>query len=258
MISKVRPVVKDTGDNSGWFQSWFDSPYYHVLYKNHDEDEAENFLEKLIGKVGINKEARVLDVGCGRGRHSIYLNKEGFDVTGIDLSPSNILFDKQFENEKLNFYLHDMREVFRSNYYDLVLNLFSSFGYFDKERDNLRCIIAIAMSLKPGGIFVFDYLNAEKVRLSMEEKNTKDVDGIHFRIHKYVDGNFIRKDISFNTGDKVNEYREQLALYDRKTIENFFRQSGLTVSAAFGNYNFDSFDSAGSDRIILIAQKIKS
>ena len=154
MISTVKPLVLDERDKSYWYATWFDSPYYHILYKNRDHHEAELFLDALIRYIKPGPYARILDVACGKGRHSIYLNSKGFEVTGFDLSAESISFDKQFENDSLIFYLHDMREVFRSNYFDIVLNLFSSFGYFEKERDNIRCMIANSTALKENGIFV--------------------------------------------------------------------------------------------------------
>lgn len=256
MISKVKPVVEDTGDTSDWFETWFDSPYYHILYKDRDEQEAELFLDNLISLIKPAPESRILDVACGKGRHAVYLNKKGFDVTGIDLSSNNILHDKQFENENLNFYLHDMREVLCSNYFDIVLNLFSSFGYFEKERDNLRCIIANSTALKPEGIFVFDYINATKVRAIGERRHKKTVDGIEFDIHKFIEGDFIRKKISFNSGGKEYNFIEQLSLLEKEEIESYFNQCGLMVTHSFGNYSLQSFDKMNSERLILTAKKI--
>ena len=188
MISKVRPIVLDKSEKANWFESWFNSPYYHLLYKNRDHNEAEFFLDSLITFLHPSPEASILDVACGKGRHSVYLNKKGFDVTGFDLSSESVLHNKKFENEHLSFYLHDMREVFRSNYFDIVLNLFSSFGYFEKERDNVRCLIANATALKRNGTFVFDYFNAKKIRSKGNYVSDKMVEGICFHIEKYIEG----------------------------------------------------------------------
>jgi SAM-dependent methyltransferase len=257
MISKVKPVVEDTGDSSDWFESWFDSPYYHILYKDRDYREAENFLDNLIGYIKPSGDARILDAACGRGRHSVYLNRKGFDVTGFDLSAESIRYDQQFENENLRFYLHDMREVFRSNYYDIVLSLFSSFGYFDKERDNLRCIIANSIALKSNGCFVFDYINAHRIKQMKPARHEKVIDGIKFMIYKHIDGNFIRKDISFTDKGKEFNFREQLALLEKDQLEKYFTEAGLVVTGCFGNYKLDPFDKENCERLILIGQKIK-
>jgi SAM-dependent methyltransferase len=255
MISKVNPVVEDIEAKNDWFEKWFNSPYYHILYKNRNEDEAEAFLDTLVRFIRVKPGARILDVACGRGRHSIYLNKMGFDVTGFDLSPASIRHNKPFENEYLTFYLHDMREVFRANYFDLALNLFSSFGYFEKERDNLRCIIANATALKPGGCFVFDYFNAKRVRESGESVTETEIDGIRFRIEKIISGNFIRKKIFFTHGGNPYQFEENLLLADKEILEKYFRVAGLEIQNIFGSYTLENYHEKKSERLIILATK---
>src|SRR5882757_7437708 len=95
--------------SGSWFKEWFNSPYYHQLYFNRDEKEAAAFIHLLLEYLHPPAGARMVDIACGRGRHSKILAAKGYDVTGIDLSPENIAFARQFETEKLNFYQHDMR-----------------------------------------------------------------------------------------------------------------------------------------------------
>jgi SAM-dependent methyltransferase len=257
MISKVKPVVPDTGDKAEWYESWFDSPYYHILYKHRDHSEAEHFLDTLIDHLLPAPGSSILDVACGKGRHSIYLNKKGFHVTGFDLSEKSIEHNLQFENDHLHFYLHDMREVFRVNYYDIVLNLFSSFGYFEKEHDNIRALKANATALKKNGIFVFDYFNASKIYSCGNTTNDKTIDGIHFHIEKFITGNIIRKTIRFRD-DREYFFEEKLVLADKATFEKYFLLCGLQITECFGNYSLDPFDADKSDRLILIAKKTKT
>jgi SAM-dependent methyltransferase len=258
MISKVKPVVFDAPDKSDWFETWFDSPYYHILYKNRDHHEAELFLDALIRFINPLPDARILDVACGKGRHSLYLNKKGFEVTGFDLSDESIQYDKQFENEKLDFYLHDMREIFRSNYFDIVLNLFSSFGYFEKERDNIRCLIANSTALKTNGIFVFDYFNAKKIRAIGNSVSEKTINGIKFHIDKCIEDHFIEKKISFNDQGNNFNFAEQLLLVEKHDLEKYFINAKLEITNCFGNYSLDPFDENNSDRLILIAKKVRT
>lgn len=75
-----------------WFENWFDSPYYHLLYSHRDENEAELFIRNLINKTGINKEEKVWDNACGRGRHAKILKELGLQVIATDLSDNNIKF----------------------------------------------------------------------------------------------------------------------------------------------------------------------
>ncbi len=238
-----------------WFECWFDSPYYHILYKKRDEKEARTFLDNLIHYLEPKPSARILDVACGKGRHALYLNKKGFDVTGFDLSPENIEYDLQFENEKLTFFLHDMREIFRINYYDFVFNLFTSFGYFDRERDNSKTIFANAQSLKPGGVLVLDYMNSAKVKTLLIPSETKELDGIHFRIQKKIEGDSIIKKINFTDKGEDFEFCEQLSLLTKSDFEKYFSACNLSITDVFGNYNLDSYDEKQSDRLILVAKK---
>ena len=94
-----------------WFANWFNSPYYHILYKNRDEKEAELFIDNLLHKLRLKKGSKLIDIACGKGRHATYFNKKGMDVVGIDLSKNSISIAKQFENPSLIFNVHDMRKV---------------------------------------------------------------------------------------------------------------------------------------------------
>lgn len=107
-------------DNKEWFGEWFDSPYYHILYKHRDFEEARNFIRKVCNYLVFNENDRILDLACGKGRHAIYLNQAGFNVVGVDLSVKNIEYARRYENERLRFYVHDMREVFRQCNFDYV------------------------------------------------------------------------------------------------------------------------------------------
>ncbi|MEN8811471.1 MAG: class I SAM-dependent methyltransferase, partial [Flavobacteriales bacterium] len=125
-------------DNSkNWFASWFDSPHYHILYKNRDYKEAEYFLKKLTDYLKPKNTDKILDLACGAGRHSIFLNKLGFNVTGVDLSPNSIETANESSNETLHFDVHDMREIYTENGFNYVFNMFTSFGYFESNEENI-------------------------------------------------------------------------------------------------------------------------
>ena len=134
-----------------WFGEWFESPYYHILYKHRDHEEAKAFIDRLNDFFQWTLSDKILDLACGKGRHSIYLNKKGLDVVGLDLSTENVKASKAHENSRLHFYVHDMREMFRSEEFDYILNLFTSFGYFDTQRENEQVICSGAKALKKRG-----------------------------------------------------------------------------------------------------------
>ena len=72
-------------DETTWYASWFNTPYYHILYKDRDYNEAENFMFNLTEYLNVPEQGKILDLACGKGRHAIYLNKIGYNVTGVDL-----------------------------------------------------------------------------------------------------------------------------------------------------------------------------
>lgn len=146
-----------------WFGDWFNSPYYHILYKDRDSKEAHLFLDKLMSHLQFNFEDRIMDLACGIGRHSIYLNNKGFNVVGLDLSPSNIQIANTHGNSSLKFYEHDMRKLYSKNEFHYVLNMFTSFGYFNTPSENQEVITNIAKSLVKGGKLVLDFLNPTTV-----------------------------------------------------------------------------------------------
>ncbi len=238
-----------------WFESWFDSPYYHQLYQHRDEKEAKMFINNLIEKIGLNKGGKVLDLACGKGRHSISLNDLGMDVLGVDLSKNSIEKAKEFENEKLRFQVHDMREVIQGEKFDAILNLFTSFGYFDNEEDSLKVLKSIHSMLKDDGVVVIDFLNAKKVieNLVSEEKVIRE--GICFYIRRWHNDNHVFKEIRFTDEGKEYCFIERVQLLKKENFEKLFKESRLEILDFFGDYNLMSFDEKKSDRLIIIGKK---
>jgi len=152
-------MLKDT---TKWYADWFNTPYYHLLYRNRDASEAKKFMDNLTQHLSLQSNETIMDLACGKGRHSLYLNSLGYEVTGVDLSKNSIDFAKKFENERLKFDVHDMTQNY-SEQFNAVFNLFTSFGYFENEEDNIKTIKAIKANLKDYGIGVIDFLNADYV-----------------------------------------------------------------------------------------------
>lgn len=238
-----------------WFSSWFDTPYYHILYKNRDYSEASLFIDNMTEFLKLNRHARCWDLCCGKGRHSIYLNSKGYYVEGTDLSMKSIEEASKSANDTLQFYQHDMRKLFRTNYFDVVFNLFTSFGYFERREDDLHVFDAVEKSLKPGGLFVFDYLNQEYVRKIITPHDTKTMEGITFSISKRIENNTIIKGIDFTDKGESFHYEERVKLFDRLYFENLAKDCRLRILNTFGNYQLQDFDSETSPRLILVMQK---
>ncbi len=238
-----------------WFQNWFNSPYYHILYKKRDNEEAELFIDNLCSFLQPATDAKMLDIACGKGRHAIYLNKKGFDVTGIDLSYNSIKHAKQFENDKLHFHVHDMRKLFYINYFDFTLNLFTSFGYFETEKEHINTLKAFRKSLKDDGKLVLDYMNSQKIINALVEKEVKEIEGISFHISRSVKNGKIIKTIDFTHNNNAYSFKEEVRDFNFVAFESLFKAAGLEITHTFGDYDLNDFDANSSDRLIFVCKK---
>jgi len=244
------------GQESTWFSDWFDSPYYHLLYRNRDENDAQFFMDNLSENLGFLPTNTLLDVACGKGRHAKYLNSKGLNVTGLDLSKESIAEAKRATNETLHFYVHDMRSVFAQHKFDFVLNLFTSFGYFESETENLAAIQAMATSLKKGGKLVIDFFNPYKVIRELVSIETKQVDAITFHITRNLQDGFIIKQIDFTHQAREYHFEEKVKAIDLSEFTTYCNEAGLQVTEVWGNYQLAPYQEQDSERLIIVAEKI--
>jgi SAM-dependent methyltransferase len=243
--------------NPDWFETWFDSPYYHILYKNRDEQEAQSFIDNLISFLKPQVGALMLDNACGKGRHAIYLHQKGFAVTGLDLSPQSIEAANTFASENLTFAVHDMRNLYKAEHFDCILNIFTSFGYFEDEADDRRVLQSVYDGLKPNGYFVFDYLNALPIYAALPTNGcqlSKTIEGIHFDIQKNIVGRHIVKHIHFSDGGKEYQFTERVKLFKLQEILDLIPPH-LTLQASFGSYQLSPYEAQTSERMILVFKK---
>lgn len=243
----------DASESKSWYESWFDSPYYHILYKHRDDTEARQFIDSLLAHLQPAAGARILDLACGKGRYSIYLANKGFAVTGVDLSPSSIAIARQYEQERLQFYTHDMREPFRPGHFDYVFNFFTSFGYFEEQEDDLRVLQSVCRDLKPGGTFVLDFFNADYVRRNLVREEVKELEGIRFQLERSIEEPYVYKRIRLRDGGQTYIFEERVRLIAQRDFEPLFREAGLAVQQTFGDYQLHPFDTGTSPRLILLA-----
>ena len=149
-------------------------------------------MDNLTEYLNMPEGGKILDLACGKGRHSMYLNSLGYDVTGVDLSENSIAYAKQYENDTLHFEVHDMCKPFNEQF-DAVFNLFTSFGYFENEEDNLNTIKAIKADLNEFGFGVIDFMNVHHVMENLQSEDVKTMDGIDFHQKRYVKDGYILK-----------------------------------------------------------------
>lgn len=241
-----------------WFEEWFDSPLYEKLYANRDETEAQQLIDLLEETLSLNTCSKILDLGCGRGRHSINLARKGYNVTGIDLSEQAIETAKEkAKNEGLmglKFEVRDMRNPLPERF-DAIVNLFTTFGYFSDDEENAAVLDSVVDMLKPGGIFVLDYLNAQKVKSSFESTDAGKFQDIDYYISRYLENSSIFKDITFrreSTGAQKT-YSERVKLYDLDWFQEEMGARKLEIDHVYGDYTGGKFVPGSSPRMLIIS-----
>jgi SAM-dependent methyltransferase len=240
-----------------WFETWFDTAFYHQLYANRDEKEAANFIDELLAELQPAPGSSMLDLGCGNGRHSKYLATKGFNVTGIDLSSSSIRSARKWENEFLRFYRQDMRTPFGKNKFDYVFNFFTSFGYFNDTADDDKVVANISAALKDDGILVMDYINSFYAGKNIKGSEKKEIDGIVYQIKRSSNEKFFFKTICIENirSHGPYEFTEQIRKYSQADFDHLFYKHGLRIEKVFGDYGFNEYDPETSPRLILIVKK---
>jgi SAM-dependent methyltransferase len=238
-------------EKNSWFASWFDTPYYHILYKDRDYEEAQLFMDNLTSYLNLPEDARILDLACGKGRHSVYLNRLGYDVTGADLSENSIKAASQYTNDTLHFVVHDMREPFPTKY-DAIFNLFTSFGYFENDDDNIKTLRSICHSLSEYGFGVIDFMNVVHTIDNLVPHEVKTVEGIEFHIKRYVEGKYIFKEIEFDDKGEHFHFTERVEALTLQDFEQMMEEAGIYLLDVFGDYKLRKFYKNESERLIMI------
>jgi SAM-dependent methyltransferase len=248
-----------------WYKDWFRDANYSFVYEHRDDGEAEQMIDLIERIIGHDTSRRVLDLACGSGRHAISFAKRGYqDVTGVDLSPA-LLTEAIEQSEKLllkiRFLERDMREI-PDETFGLVANLFTSFGYFEKDSENEDVIRDVARHLslpstssKDGGWLVIDFFNSNWIRghfVAHDERILRD--GTTIDQTRWIQGGRIEKRLLIRMAHEAREYIESVRLFELSDFEKMFRNTGLSLENVFGNYSGDAFNIENSPRLIMFAR----
>ena len=239
-----------------WYENWFGSPFYKILYQNRDDYEAQEFIEHLLEYLQPSPGSTMLDIACGEGRFAKQLAEHDFDVTGIDISHPSIETAKVYENEHLQFFVHDMRFPFYINYFDYAFNFFTSFGYFANNRDHALAARSFAAALKPNGILVIDYFNYEQVIANLVPEDIVHRGNYTFHVKKKIENKHIVKEISFTDEDKKERhYNESVAAFALTDFIKMFKTADMSLVGTFGDYQHNPYHPTDSPRLIMIFKK---
>lgn len=243
-----------------WFEEWFDSPLYEKLYANRDEKEAVKLADLVEEKIPVEKFEKILDLGCGRGRHSHTFAERGYNVTGTDLSPKAIQKATKLAEQKgfsnVRFEVRDMREPLPETF-DAVLNLFTTFGYFLNDEENASVFDGVHSMLRKKGRFLIDFLNAEKVEEGLVPAESGSYENLDYQIERFIKDGMVHKNIRF-TGDGLSEpveYQERVKLYGKHWFEEQLKKHRFTILETWGDYSGGDFDEEKSPRLIILSEK---
>jgi len=241
-----------------WYKRWFGEEYL-LVYEHRDLDEAEHEIEAIRDTLDFGKDELILDLCCGPGRHDLPLAKKGYRMIGLDFSMPMLRiarFGKPEEQEYPIFIRGDARHLpFRDSSFDVVLNLFTSFGYFSDD-ENRGLMYSIARILKPGGRFYIDYLNPPKVLAGLVERSTRDKKEMTIveERHHNRETNRIEKTITLSMNGHNRSFHESVRLYGLPEMRAMVIDAGLTLDETYGSVGKTPYTET-SDRMILLGRK---
>ena len=233
-----------------WFEEWFGEEYLQ-LYPHRDAAEAERAVALILERTGFIAGWRVLDVACGAGRHARALEAAGARCVGLDLSMALLRVARGVTRAPL--VRADMRALpVRPGSMDLTVNLFTSFGYFERDEEHTAALHEMVATLRPQGWFVIDFLNSAAVRAQLVPRETRRLDGAEVAVARSVsvDGRYVCKTITTAGGRR---FTERVRLFGADEITAMLAEARVTIRHRFGDYDASPLG-ADSPRTILFGQ----
>ena len=242
---------------ANWYQNWFGKDYLKV-YSHRDQEDAKQLVQLIHSKIQLTKNAKILDIGCGQGRHLSIFAEQNFNITGIDLSEVllKIAKEKNIHYPNAFFIQADMRHLPLNFQFDLILNLFTSFGYFEEDADNNSVLRQIYFLLGPQGKFVFDYFNSNYIKENLVPEHKQKVGDLLVEQKRFIENSRVKKKIVLKKDGKISTYYESVKLYSPDEIYQMLRSVGLKINRKFGNYDGSEFESQ-SPRLIVFGEKFE-
>jgi len=241
-----------------WFEEWFNTEEYLNVYRHRNDAEAEQLVNLILANIDLEQNADVIDLACGTGRHSILFAERGFNVTAVDLS-EKLLSVARLNAESLglqiNFVTADLRNFCITSKFELAVNLFTSFGYFESDVENFSLFNDAFDLLKDDGYFVIDYFNANYIRKNLIPHSEDIINGKKIIQDRKILGDRVIKDIVVAKNGTRRNYRESVRMYSDSELKAGLEKSGLRIIKTFGDFKGSRFDLNSSSRIIIISSK---
>ena len=237
-----------------WFEQWFGEEYLK-LYPHRDEEDASAAVSLIARLVPLNAGQRVLDLACGPGRHSQLIQAAGARVVGFDLSMPLLSRARHRTMPPLSVVRGDMRSLpFAPATFDLVVNLFTSFGYFADDTQHQSVLVGTGEVLTPGGRLVLDYFNSQSLLASLVEHEERKIGRQRVVIRRRLseDARFVLKEMHLM--DDGRRFMERVRLFSLQELEILVAGTGLSIERCFGDYD-GSLLAGDSPRVIIFAKK---
>ena len=241
-----------------WYKDWFSSKDYLDVYRHRNSEDTERLVNLITSTVNPEPDAEILDAACGAGRHAIKFAKKGFNVTAFDLSETLLQIgvdEAKQHNVSIDFLNSDIRTFMTDTKFDLVLSLFTSFGYFESDDENFIFPKNAFNMMKHKGYYVLDYFNKNFVEHNLVEESERKVNEKEIVENRFIENDRVIKRISIREENQNNEYVESVKLYSLEQIEERFKSIGFKTVNVFGDYLGNPFKNESSERCIIFFQK---
>jgi cyclopropane fatty-acyl-phospholipid synthase-like methyltransferase len=241
-----------------WFETWFNTEDYLNVYRSRNNSEARKHVDFILKNVKLEKRDKVLDLACGPGRHSIIFAGKGFEVTAVDLSEKLLCVAKKTAEDaelKIDFRRSDLREIKLGKKFDLVVNLFTSFGYFEEDEENYKIFDVVKEHLSEKGTFVIDYFNTGYLQKNLEEYSENIILDNRIVQRRAIAGDRVVKNIEIDSQEGKKIYYESVRMFSPGEIINAMTCRGFKLNRIYGDFNGNNFDPDKSERLIIFAMK---
>lgn len=241
-----------------WFEEWFSSEEYLSVYKHRDDADALTLANLIFKNLDLQSASSVLDLACGAGRHSIIFAEKGYEVTGIDLSDNLLSIGKEKSVQlglNIDFIKGDLRDFSIDKKFNIVINLFTSFGYFNSDELNFNIFKIAFNQLQDNGYFVFDYFNSVYVEKNLNKYSVDSYIDYQIAQSRAIVDDRVVKEIIINRDGKEKKFFESVKLYKIETILEELKKTGFRIENTFGDISGEAFDEISSPRLIIIAKK---
>lgn len=249
-------TMSDAGDGprEAWFRRWF-GPEYLALYPHRDREEAERGVRLFLEEADLRRGERLLDVGCGPGRHLAGFRERGLEAFGLDLSRPLLRRARDVTGGRAPLVQADMRRLpLGSRAFDAVTSYFTSFGYFASPGEDRLVLSELRRVLRPGGAYLLDFLNAEQVRRELVPEEEDTVDGRIVRQTRSIRDGCVVKRIEIHPPGEDGSpevFHERVRLYEPEELVAMLKEASLSVEARYGDYEGGEHETSSSRIIVL-------